>query len=103
MGLVVQTLEAEKKLLSTELERANAKFQDCFQDKCNLSAQLRFAQSNYDTTCDLHSCTIHILLQANKCVAGINKRPNPDAQLCDVGIAMITQHADTHTQKEFAG
>lgn len=97
MTLVVQTLEAEKKLLSTELERANAKFQECFQDKCNLSAQLRFAQSNYDTTCVSHPFASQ-LPQADQMRSWRgSQRLESDMQWCDMGLTIIIKHAIAHT------
>ena len=46
-----QTLEAEKSLLSTELERASAKSQELFEEKCKLTAHLQVDRANFDAMC----------------------------------------------------
>lgn len=44
----LQTLEAEKNLLSTELERTSGKSQELFEEKCRLSAHLQVDRANFD-------------------------------------------------------
>ena len=40
-----QTLEAEKKLLAAELDRASGRYDECFQERCSLAAQLEAARN----------------------------------------------------------
>ena len=47
----LQTLEAEKSLLSTELERAFVKSQEHFEEKCKLAANLQVDRANFDAMC----------------------------------------------------
>ncbi len=41
----IQTLEAEKKLLAAELERASGRYDECFRERCGLAAQLEAARN----------------------------------------------------------
>ena len=41
----MQTLEAEKKLLAADLDRASGRYDECFQERCSLAAQLEAARN----------------------------------------------------------